>query len=723
MRAASENIENSFAQRISGIALFLALPLAVVALATTGCGDYSGGEGVEPSPFAATSAPSGISEAEQIESFETTLWPLLKTQTCGDCHTSSGTRGTPFLLADSNSTVAYRAIVDNSKVNFDSPSESRLVARLAADQHHCWNDCSTDGNEMLIAIEDWLAEMEARGGSVSGGVAVTSGTLVSNEADAGSGVEDEGGLRYTVNQIGFWKFDEYDAFTPATTAFDTSGVNPAINFDVTGGPQFMQAYGLEFANQEVAASSTASRKIYDHIANPSIGTGQYSVEMWFTPANTNQDSEILQLSSDLRIRQREYQYDIRVRSYSSGHGPDGGTSRLLTYDQDRDLNAGLQHAVITYDVFNGSQVYVNGVNTDDQDSDPGGPLWNWSTNSRLQLGDDDNGGWYGQIRMLAIHKEALNADQIQQNFSAGVGLRLTVTFDISQFAGAGSVMEVSLSQLDDKSYLLCQPTVITDNLGMRISGLRINVRGGTNPMPAAFPNGQAFSRLNTRVRSNRHQISDLCTIVANPPGTDTFQLYFEGLSGWVDPVSQPSWPPIQYDYTGVQASPYNGIRDFAKVNFTMAEITGVLASNANIDTVYQEVRQQLPGGPDMRSFVSSGQVGIAKLAYEYCNELVEDAVERDVFFDQTPFDWADVPSVAFDTSVEDKRLRIVEPLVRKTVGAGLTTQPGLASTEGHLLDLADNLVADCGLCDAAATRSVVKGICAAALANGATQFH
>jgi hypothetical protein len=253
--------------------------------------------------------------------------------------------------------------------------------------------------------------------------------------------------------------------------------------------------------------------------------------------------------------------------------------------------------------------------------------------------------------------------------------------------------------------------------------MRINVRSDSDPMPAAFPNGQAFSELNTQIRSNRQQISDLCTIVANPPGVDYFQLYFEGLGGWVDPVSDPSWPPLQYDYTGVQALPYNGIRDFAKVTHTMAAITGIPAANPNVDATYQLIRQQLPGSNDMRSFVSSNQVGITKLALEYCTELVEDATERDFFFDQTPFDWNSVPSVAFDTTGEDMRLRIVEPLVRKTIGTGLTTQPVISNTETHLLDLVDLLVADCGACDTAATRSVVKGVCTAGLSNAATQFH
>jgi hypothetical protein len=690
--------------------LALALSLALI----VGCGEYDGGDLPEADPFSGSASPSGISETEQVAAFEATLWPLLTSRTCGDCHTTVNGR-TPFLLADGNSTVAFRAIVDNGKVNFDNASASRLVARLASDQHHCWSDCSGDGLEMHMAIEAWVADIEARGGNSSGGEAVSSGTLVSSVVGADEGVEDEGGERYTSHMIGFWKFDEQTG----DIARDSSGVSPAMDIRLGDDVSFMESYGLDFSQGTASSFNGPSRKLYDQIAHPDVGSGQFSVEMWIVPANTNQQSDLVRYSNEFRIRQRLYQYDTRTRSRAPAGGDDG-ISRLVTYDVDRDLQSGLQHAMLTYDRFNGMRIYVNGEFTDDIDEAGGALLWNWGQSSRLTLGQGGDNGWVGQLRMLAIYRQALSPARIMQNYLAGVGLRLTLNFDISQWAGPGSRIEMSMSQIDDQSYILCQPTLVTQNAGLRIRGMRVNINGQT---PAG---GQGFSKLNTVSQSGRQQLSNLCSIVENPPGPDSFQLTFEGLGQWIDPVDEPSWPPITYDYANVEQLPTHGVRDFAKINETMAALTGVSAGNPAVTDTYLEIQQQLPGSYDVRSFVSSNQVGIAKLAVKYCSELVDSAGLRAAFFDSNPgFEFNLTPDVAFQNDVvEDKRRRITEPLVRKMIGEGLdTVQPDLVAAEGTVLALVDTLVADCGACDAAATQDIVAGACIAVLASGATAMH
>jgi hypothetical protein len=391
----------------------------------------------------------------------------------------------------------------------------------------------------------------------------------------------------------------------------------------------------------------------------------------------------------------------------------------VTYDVDRDLQAGLQHAVLTFDPLNGMKLFVNGVDTDDEDELGGGPMWNWSTSSRFVLGDGGSGGWNGQIRMAAIYEQALTPEQIEQNYLAGVGLRVTLNFDISQWAGEGSHVEMFLTQLDDNSYLLCQPTIVTDVSGLKVSGMRVMV----NEIESSA--GQAFSRLNAVVNSGREQISNHCSMVENPPGdSDTFQLAFEGLAGWVDPVVEPDWPAITYDYTDAPVLPTNGVRDFARINETMASITQIPPDNGAVRATFEAVEQQLPSSFDLRSLVSSNQVGIARLALEYCSEMVNSSFARDDFFSTTPsFQWNDVPSVAFDTSVEDKRLRIVDPLIANMLGTDIGNQPDVLVTEAHLLTLIDRLVIDCGACDAQATRDIVKGVCMSVLGSAATMVH
>lgn len=696
---------------LAGRTLLALMSLAVL----SACGDFTGGEDPVPNPLAGGgAAPSGVSEAEQIQFFSQTLWPVLNQNTCGGCHSVAG--GRPFALADPDVALAYRTLVNNSKINFGTPTASRVYVQLAANAHNCWTqDCQADAAIVLQQIQAWITLIENAGGSSTGGTAVgTQGTLVSDSVAATNGVEDVGGERVTSNMIAFWRFDE----KTGTVAADTSGVAPAMDITLGQDTVLMDSYGIDFSAGTASASTASSRKLYDRIADPDSGTGQYSIEMWVVPANTNQQADMFRYSNDIRIRQRLYQYDTRNRSTAPSIA-NGGQAQLVTYDQDRDLQAGLQHMVMTYDRFNGMRIFVNGVYTDDVDVFTGGQLWNWSTNSRLTLGNGGNEGWFGQIRMLAIYNAALKQEQILQNFNAGVGLRLTLSFDISQFAGSGSRMEMSLSQLDDQSYLLCQPTIITNNVGIRVRGLRVRVNGVESTV------GQSFSRLNTIVTSPRQQLSPHCTIVENVPGPETFQLAFEGLGQWLDPVTPTTWPPITYDYAGVVPAPTNGIRDFARVNETMSTITNVPTDVPAVEATYTDVRQQLPGAADVRTFVSSHQVGIAKLALDYCSELVDDPVERDLFFDQGPvFEWNAVPATAFQNDVaEDKRLRITGPLVDKMMGVGLAVQPDANVVEARLLGLVDALVADCGSCDGQATRNIVKGTCAAMLASGTVQMH
>jgi len=692
----------------------LALTLVLLLLASA-CGDFSGGDDPSPDPLSGGgSPPSGITEAEQVQFYTQTLWPVLNGNTCGFCHTVRGRR--PFPFADPDTTLAYRALVDNEKINFGMPTASRVYVQVAANAHNCWsNDCQADASEILAEIENWIALIENAGGSSTGGEIVSQGTLVSGTVDASQGVEDTGGARATAGLIGFWRFDE----KAGTVAADTSGVAPAMDISLGEDVALMSSYGLDFSAGTATANRSGSRKLYDHIADPDFGTGQYSVEAWITPASTNQSADMIRYSGDFRVRQRLYQYDLRTRSTAPNIPGGGTTSQLVTYDQDRDLQAGLQHMVLTYDVFNGMRLFVNGVYTDDVDQFPGGQLWNWRTNSDLTLGSSGANGWFGQIRMLAIYERVLTPAQILQNFQAGVGLRLTVSFDISQFAEPGSRIEMSLSQLDDQSWLLCKPTVVTESLGMRITGLRVKVNGFESSV------GQAFSRLNTVVTSNRQQISDHCTIVENLPGDETFQLAFEGLGQYADPVLETAWPPITYDYSNPAALPTNGVRDFARVNETMAEITGVSPGNGAVETTYAEVETQLPGATSLGSFASAQQVGIAKLGLEYCSELVDDASLRDAFFDQGPaFEWSAVPAVAFrNDAVEDKRLRVTGPLVDKMMGVGLAVQPDPSVVEGRLLGLIDALVLGCTACDAQETQDIVKGTCMAMLSSGPVQMH
>jgi hypothetical protein len=264
-------------------------------------------------------------------------------------------------------------VSSNSTVScVTTPNRSRLVRRLAADFHYCWSDCALNGMEMEAAIAAWAetlalaAPPPGSGGTPGGGGAVD---LISSETlQLGDGEEDLGAERYRANLIAFYDFKE----GTGAIAHDTSGVAPAMDLTLTGA-SWMSNYGIQIETGKASATRLASKKLYDLIANVESGTQQYSVEAWVIPANTTQEgpARIITYSGNSGTRnfhlgQTLYSYDFRNRSVLPAIN-DNGNPALVTYDVDRDLQATLQHVVITYDQYRGRRIFVDGVFTDDVD--------------------------------------------------------------------------------------------------------------------------------------------------------------------------------------------------------------------------------------------------------------------------------------------------------------------------------------------------------------------
>jgi hypothetical protein len=167
--------------------------------------------------------------------------------------------------------------------------------------------------------------------------------------------------------------------------------------------------------------------------------------------------------------------------------------------------------------------------------------------------------------------------------------------------------------------------------------------------------------------------------------------------------------------------PEVGIRDFDRINNTLAELTGVDPNDPDVLATFNEVRQQLPMDADVRSFVSAMQVGIAKLALEYCNEMVDAPALRSAFFPGFNFNQDAVS--AFDTQGE--RDLISGPLYTKGIGSNLANQPTQAEVATAVDELIDELILGCtpATCPAERTATVVKSTCTAVLGSAAVHLQ
>ena len=643
--------------------------------------------------------------------FGSTVHPLLKTY-CARCHASNaGSPQAPY-FADATVDAAYSAA--RSKINLDTPALSRLVVRLRQEFHNCWNnDCAGAANQMQAAVQQFADGITP--------TQVDPTLVVSKALTLYDGTVAAGGNRFETNLVALWEFKT----GMGTTAFDTSGVEPAVNLNFSGDVSWLGGWGIKVGVGGKAQGSTASSK---KLADLIKSTGEYSIEAWAAPANVVQeDAHIVSYSGGTMVRnmtlaQREYQYQGFNRS--SKTDANGGPA-LLTNAADRDAQASLQHVVMTYDPVNGRRIYVNGVFTGDSDTAGGGSLTDWDDSFAFVLGNETSGNrpWSGVLRLVAIHNRALTAPQIRQNFDAGVGERYFMLFNVSDLVSVPkSYLMFEAAQYDSYSYLFTKPTFVSldgtarpDNLA--IKGIRIGVNGSEAKV------GQAYAPLNATVTASNYtpaagqQLSDIGTVVAleKGPESDLFFLTFERIGDRthtpVEPTPTPPAPAV--DPTDVPAD--IGLRTFEEISASMSEMTSVPATQVDVKATYDLVRQAMPVKETIEGFVASHQTGVAQLAIEYCNALAEDNALRSSYF--PGFNFSAPASSAFNPAGRDL---VFNPILDRMLGVNVASQPDRALTRAQL-DQLTNRLTSCGAgCAADRTKTVVKAACSAVLGSAST---
>ncbi len=676
------------------------------------------GDGMmEQAIYNVTATPGSSNSAVKQDAFAQTVYPIVR-DNCRSCHAGAGP-GFPS-LAHSNATTAYSAVVTTQKVRLSDPPRSRLVQRLVADNHYCWSDCDDDGAEMEAAIAAWAEIEESLGG---GGIDVN--VISSLSSSMTEGTVDKAKGRFEDRVIAKWMFKEGQG----EVARDSSKVEPAIDLEVRDA-EWISGWGLNFQNGGWARGTPeASRKLYKYIAHPEKGSQQYTVEAWVAPANIDQDNfpRIVSYSDgtsrrNFTLAQNLYTYAFRNRTTAKKIDRNGMPA-LVTSDEDEDAQAALQHVVVTYDRVNGRKVFVNGRFTGDKDPVRPKLLLNWNHDFRVVMGNETSGNreWMGQIRFVAIHDVALTKKQIKQNFKEGVGQRFLVRFGLDEWlATTGNVVEFTVQEFDNYSYLFCAPRFSgPPPLDYIAEGMQISVNG---EIPVS---GQAFVNTQALVLQDEQEASRLCSVIPKDLGVDEdrFNIHFRRLGDFQNIVSSEP-PEIVPPEDDPDVKPDIGIRPFEQVHLSMAALTGISANEPLVGDTYREIREALPTGPEARSFLSSHQVGVAKLAVEYCNALVEDPVQRDVFFGTNPaFEFTAPVPTAFSTPA--KQAIVTDALFDNMIGVALADQPTRAQVTGVVDALIADLTAGCDAasCPEERTRAVVTAACTSVLSSATTLIY
>lgn len=645
---------------------------------------------------------------ESPELFASTVYPLLQTY-CASCHTNSATIPISPYFSSSDVEEAYEASKD--RMNLDAPDDSRFVVRLRDQFHNCWSDCQSDGAELSQAIAQMsdaidLTELDS---SLVNSDALTlfDGTLAS------------GGGRFEQNVIAKWEFKTGSG----NTAFDTSGVDPALDLTLSGQYNWVGGYGIQLADGKAQGSTTNSRKLYDLI----LGSGEFAIEAWVAPANVTQEgpARIVSYSGgrdrrNFTLGQTLYNYDVLLRSENTDVN---GEPALSTADADEDLQAALQHVVVNYDANNRRRIYVNGEFTGDTDDTEGGNLLDWDDSFAFVLGNEVSGDvpWAGIIRMVAVHNRTLADEEITQNFDAGVGQQYFLLFGIESLINVPqSYVVFEVSQFDSYSYLFAEPFFISLDSSATIpdvamQGIRIGVNGRES-----FA-GQVFATLDTAISANEYVagvgqvLSRQGTIIPleKGPALDEFFLTFEVL-GENTNVRVEATPPAPAEAADLPAQSDIGTRHFGEINATMSALTSVPMSTPAVNDTFNQLKQQLPSIPDITSFLAANQMAVTQLAIRYCDTLVENDSLRQAYFPD--FNFNQPASSAFDGSGREP---VLNPILDTMLGDNIATQATRDAVASELNDLVDRLTT-CGAgsnCDVQYTRTVTKASCAAVLGS------
>lgn len=659
-----------------------------------------------------------------VQDFANLVHGPILTQYCAGCHSSqSSTSQSPY-FAEADVNVAFEAA--KAKMDLDDPAASRFVVRLQSEFHNCWStNCSSDATTMLNAITAFANTVP---------LTQLDPALVNSKAlRIVDGTVASGGNRHEIDQVALWEFKTGSG----TTAFDTSGVQPALDLTLSGQYEWFGGWGITIgagsngtANGKAQGSTSASAKLNNEIRK----FNEYSVEAWVVPNNVTQEmARIVSYSAgedarNFTLQQTLYNYDFRHRMSTLPIGTaENGDPQLSTPDAAEVLQATLQHVVATFSPVEGRKIFVNGELVTDADPIAPGSLVDWSDTFAFVLGNEASGDdvWEGTLRMVAIHNRALTPEQVTQNFDVGVGEKFFLLFSIEDIISVPTAYILfEVSQFDSYAYVFTQPHFITLDpaqsvSGVPIRGLRIGING------TEVDKSQSYANINDSLDTNQflelgQPLSDLGAVIPleKGPSDDEFFLTFDLLGN--QSYVRTDEPALVITASDLPQAQRIGVRTFDEINATMSVITGVSPEETNVDVTFQSLRQSMPSIESPEAFLSSHQVAIAQLAIEYCNALIEDrgTIPSAVYFPGFQFNIS--PQSAFT-----QRDLLIAPLVDRSMGRFILTQPDFVDVRDELGYVGTNGVRPDNLIDrliagGTDTRSIAKGACAAVLGSAVT---
>ena len=342
-----------------------------------------------PPPAPGAPPPVTVDRAVSVQAFSQTVYPIVR-EHCADCHAGAGP-GSPS-IAHPNVDTAFTAIVNSQKVNLTTPNRSRLVRRLIADFHYCWSDCMLDGMQMEAAIAAWAeavalaAPPPGTGGSPGSGARGRPDREQRAQARRRPGGSRGGALPRASDRV--LRLQGRHRHRRARHQRRRARDGPHAHgraLDVELRDRDRDGQGERHATREPQALRPHRGRADRHAAVLGRGLGDPGQHHPGRPGAHHQPTRRTAARRNFHLGQTLYSYDVRNRSVLPAIDGNGKPA-LITYPADQDLQATLQHVVVTYDQYRGRRIYVNGVFTDDVDEQGPGRLWNWESEPHLRAG-------------------------------------------------------------------------------------------------------------------------------------------------------------------------------------------------------------------------------------------------------------------------------------------------------------------------------------------------
>jgi len=223
-------------------------------------------------------------------------------------------------------------------------------------------------------------------------------------------------MRVDAGLIVLYEFDEGSG----STVVDRSGVVPTLDLTIA------DPGNVTWSSDHLTVNSTTTLSTANAAAKVVTGaqaSGELTVEAWVKPASPAQTGPARIISMSLDAYARNFMLGQEANTYAARFRAEGQTDWTngmpTIFTTSGTATTLLTHVVHTHK-SNGSEVlYIDGVQ--DQTFTRTGALNQWDPTYPIVVANEaiDDRTWLGELHLIAIYDRALEAGEVQQNFTVG----------------------------------------------------------------------------------------------------------------------------------------------------------------------------------------------------------------------------------------------------------------------------------------------------------------